>query len=68
MKRKSSKTKFFYVASKGGWFVVEAEKKGQAARAGQKEFGKGHVAEVREATIQEVRYYKGLRTTIERVY
>lgn len=42
--------KIYYVASPGNWILVKAANKRAARSAGVNEFGRGRVAEVREAT------------------
>ena len=56
--------KIYYVASPGNWILVKAANKRAARSAGVNEYGRGRVAEVREATSEEVAYYLTIRPEI----
>jgi hypothetical protein len=53
--------KFWYVSSFGSWFVVGANRQEKARQEGVREFGRSHVKDVREATAEEVQYFRKIK-------
>lgn len=56
--------KNYYVASNAGWFVVRAHNAKAARREGVREWGRGYVREVREATADEAEYIRNVKGEI----
>ena len=56
--------KIYYVEGYAGWFLVNTNNKRNARSEGVKEFGRGQVKEVREASQDEIKYFKNVKGEI----
>lgn len=51
----------YFVESNAGWFVVETKTKRQARSVGVKEFGRGSMRQVRQATESEIKEFINIK-------